>query len=98
MPATLTPIFCGCSRLIGYEIRAGAAHHSTEARDPYEVSGLVRCDGDEWIIGPLSGVLYPGFVAEIREALRQSGVKAVRWERAGGGQTTETVEKGGEDA
>lgn len=98
MPATLTPIFCGCSRLIGYEIRAGASHHSAEARDPYEVSGLVRRDGDDWIIGPLSGALYPGFVAELRAALRRSGVRAVKWERAGGKHTTETVEKGGEDA
>jgi len=96
--ATLTPINCPCGRLIGYQIRAGVAHHSTETHDPYEVSGLVLKERGGWIIGPLSGELYLGFVADLRRALRPIGVQKVRWERAkkrGLKDVREVVEKGG---
>lgn len=97
MAATLTPIECVCGRLCGYEIRAGVVHYSTAEHDPYEVSGLVTKEQDGWVIGPLAGELYHGFVGDLRQALKRVKVKKVRWERAkvyGLKNVTMTVAKG----
>lgn len=98
MPATLTPIECDCGRLCGYEIRAGVAHHSISEHDPYEVAGFAKKKKDgSYIIGPLAGELYRGFVADIRKAFKLAKVRRVCWERAkkhGLKDVTETVAKG----
>ncbi len=82
MPATLTPIECVCGRCVGYEIRAGVVHEKAETYDDYEVAGLVKKEPGGWVIGPLAGELYLGFVADMRKALRPIGVQRTRWERA----------------
>lgn len=94
MAATLTPIFCDCSKLVGYAIRAGAEHRSAETHDPYTVSGLILREAGGWVIGPLSGNLYPGWLSDLRAALKCSGVRAVRWRRASGKETVEVIAKG----
>lgn len=91
MAATLTPTRCACGQLVGYSLRAGEEHHSAEDRDPYEVSGTISMVDGQWVIGPLSGRLYPAFVGELRAALRAVGIARVGWERASGKQIIEEV-------
>jgi len=80
---TLVEVRCICGKVCAYHIRAGINHHSTEARDPYTCSGAISLVDGEWIIGPLSGEIPPGFVRELRTALAAVGVEKVKWEHLG---------------
>lgn len=84
MPVTLSPITCGCGRLVGYTARGGPQHQSTENRDPYEWVATVLDRGSRAEIVALMGFPSVSEMLELRRKVRGCGYLPIVWDRASG--------------